>query len=144
MKNNNKTKIALGLMALTVISALGLSTVTFAASNDNFGNTASSTSVHSRFGGRNGVNKSDSQKLEMRANRTENETRREAISKALSANDYNAWVSAVGANAPILQKINASNFSQLVQTHNLNMQARTIMTQLGVDGPGMGMGGLNK
>jgi hypothetical protein len=82
----------------------------------------------------------------MATRKSEMETRKTAVEAALAANDYNAWVLAEGANAPILKTINATNFSRFVEAHNLRQQANAIMTELGVTkgegrGEGMGMGG---
>lgn len=73
--------------------------------------------------------------------RADMEARREAVDSAIGANDYDAWVKAVGENAPILEKINKDNFSKFVEAHNLMNQARDIMKELGVErGPMMGSG----
>ena len=74
------------------------------------------------------------------ANQATMKAKQVAIQAALKANDYNAWVTAVGANAPILQKINATNFSTYVQIYNLRQQEQVLETQLGLT-KGMGMGG---
>lgn len=64
-----------------------------------------------------------------------------AVKAALEANDYNAWVTAVGASSAIAQKINASNFPQLVQIYQLEKQISTLKTGLGISkGNGWGMG----
>lgn len=61
----------------------------------------------------------------------------EAVKEALDNNDYSAWKEAVGAG-PMSENINESNFSRLVEAHNLHEQARSIMEELGV---GRGFGG---
>jgi hypothetical protein len=43
---------------------------------------------------------------------------REDMKAALDANDYNAWLEAVG-DGPLAEIINQENFSQLVEMHNL-------------------------
>lgn len=136
MKKIKKSQLALGIMALTIISTIGISSVTL-ASSPNTGN-ATSTAAHLR------INRMGhwQNKNENKTNRATETAKRTAVSAALKANDYNAWVKAVGPNAPILQKINASNFSRFVEAYNLRQQADTIMTELGVNkGLGMGMGG---
>ncbi len=64
-----------------------------------------------------------------------------AVAAAIQANDYNAWVQAVGANSPMLTKINADNFPKFVQAHQLRKQADAIMTELGLN-QGMKLGQL--
>lgn len=69
--------------------------------------------------------------------------RQQAIDVAMSANDYNAWLAVVGTSSPVASKITASNFTKLVQAHELRKQADAIMTELGIDrGNGLGMYGL--
>lgn len=84
------------------------------------------------------------------------ETKMTAINAALEAGDYNAWVAAVGADCPMLEKINATNFNRYVEAHNLRQQEQEIMIELGLSrgegthmgtgrGVGKGMGrGFNK
>jgi hypothetical protein len=72
------------------------------------------------------------------------EAKKTAEEAALKANDYNAWVTAVGTNAPILKKVTATNFSRYVELYNLRQQENTIATELGLvggEGQGMGRGG---
>ena len=132
-----KSQAALGLATLVVISSVGMASATLAAGKNhsvkNYSSNATSTVEHLGRGGR---ALADTEKTAMTAKRTAEEA-------ALKANDYNAWVTAVGANAPILQKINATNFSRYVEIYNLRQQENTIATELGLnngDGHGMGMG----
>ncbi|HPH79011.1 MAG TPA: hypothetical protein PLH65_02915 [bacterium] len=58
-----------------------------------------------------------------------------AVDEALTNNDYSAWQTAIADNhnsQEMLSAINESNFSQLVEAHNLMKQARTIMDGLGL------------
>ena len=57
----------------------------------------------------------------------------QAISLAITNNDYNAWLTAVGSTSPIAQKINANNFSQYVALYNLEQQVITQKKALGLD-----------
>ncbi len=148
MKKIKKSQLALGLLALTIIGAAGISSATLAAGTENSaGNTVANITSHFRMNkGANNLENGMTQG-EREANRTANQAEREvrkaAVETALAANDYNAWVAAEGANAPILKTINASNFSRFVEAHNLRQQADAIMTELGVtkgEGRGMGMG----
>jgi len=133
MKKIKKSQLALGIMALTIISTIGISSATL-ASSPNTGN-ATSTAAHLRI-----ENKHWQNRTENKTDRAAETAKRAAVVAALKANDYNAWVTAVGPNAPILQKINASNFSRFVEAYNLRQQADAIMTELGVN-QGLGMGG---
>ena len=114
-------------MALTVITTVGLATATMAASRN--GNSVN--------------NQTRVSEADREAHRAEMETKRTAVQAALETGDYKAWVTAEGADAPILKSINESNFARFVEAHKLQNQARLIMTELGVErgeGRGMGMG----
>lgn len=127
-----KSQAALGLMALVAISTVGLALATLAAGRNHDDNTsATSTAMHLERGNRPEL--TETQKAEM-------DTKRAAEEAALKANDYNAWVTAIGTNAPILQKINATNFSKYVELYNLRQQEKTLMDELGLEGNGRGMG----
>lgn len=91
---------------------------------------------------------------ELVARHTEMETQREkmqidqaAIQAAIINGDYATWkslITAKNSDAPILEKITASNFSKLQELQNLHEQAQAIQEELGIEGPGfggMGMGG---
>lgn len=128
-----KSQAALGLTALVVISTVGMASVTLAAGRNHNGNNASATSTAMRLEKGNHPELTEAQKTEMEAKRSAEEA-------ALKANDYNAWVTAVGANAPILEKITATNFSKYVELYNLHQQESALMTELGLEGNGHGMG----
>lgn len=68
-------------------------------------------------------------------------TKKAAIQAAISNNDYQAWLTAVGANSYLATKVTATNFSQYVQAYNLNtqaynlkQQANKILLDLGIQG----------
>lgn len=71
-------------------------------------------------------------KAKMDANKAQAQAKRDAIDKALAANDYNAWVAAVGANSPIAKKINQGNFQTYVDAYNLMKQAHDKLESLGL------------
>lgn len=87
-------------------------------------------------------NMTDEEREEWEAERevrqAERDVQREAIEAALEDGDYNSWVEAVGEDCLMLEKINKDNFSQYVKAHNLQEQAREIMTDLGIDRGGFG------
>jgi hypothetical protein len=138
-----KSQIALGLAALTIVSTIGIASTTMAAGTVT-GTNASPTSIaaHLKF------NKNHNKVAPTAAQIAAVTAKKAAVSAAISANDYNAWVTAVGPNAPILKQVTAANFSTYVQAYNLEVQAnalevqaRTLMTGIGVKGEGFGMMG---
>lgn len=140
-----KSQLSLGLIALIAISSIGMASATLAAGKVNpTGNkTASSTSEHLGRGNGKGLGLGQLTEAELTAKKAEMDAKRSVEEAALKANDYNAWVTAVGANAPILEKVNATNFSRYVELYNLRQQENVIATELGLtngDGHGLGMG----
>jgi len=90
-------------------------------------------------------NLSEEDKAKLEADREvrqqEAESRRAEVDAAINANDYQAWVTAVGADSPMAQKVTAANFSRFSEAHKLMTQARDIMSEIGLEqGPGMGRG----
>jgi hypothetical protein len=82
---------------------------------------------------------------EMEANRTANQATREAkqtaVEAAITAGDYDAWVTAEGTNSPVVSKVTKDNFPKFVEAHNLMTQAHTILAGIGLeDGAGKGLG----
>jgi len=79
----------------------------------------------------------------MKTRTAENTAKMEAVDKAMAANDYDAWVVAVGKDSPMASKITKENFPKLIEAHNLMKQAREKMKELGLeDNAGMkGFGG---
>lgn len=138
-----KSQAALGLAALIAVSTIGMASATLAAGKTSGTNrTATSTAEH--LGRGNKVTLTAAQKAEMETKKAEMEAKKTAEEAALKANDYNAWVTAVGTNAPILKKVTATNFSRYVELYNLRQQEKTIATELGLvggEGRGMGRGG---
>jgi hypothetical protein len=99
-----KQYIVPSLIALTAVAAVaGVSSTVLAANNfDMFrGN---------KIKGEARANLTDAQKAEM-------QTKLDAVKAALTAGDYNAWVTAtksINENSPALSKVNASNFADYV------------------------------
>jgi hypothetical protein len=131
-----KSQVALGLAAVVAISSIGLTSSTLAAGRGNgINQSASSTAMHLGRGNERPA-LTEAQKAEIEAKKTAEEA-------ALKAGNYSAWVTAVGSDCPMLEKINASNFSRYVELYNLREQERTIMTELGIEkenGHGLGKG----
>lgn len=136
MKNKKIIPAAL-VMMIAFAAVVGLTQTSFASSMNKKGRSASSTSEVRT----NKFNFNNNQSRELNeADRVKKQT---AVQAAIAANDYNAWVIAVGENSPLLSKINKDNFYKLVSAHNLRQQADALMKELGVDqgfGRGMGMG----
>ncbi len=137
-----KSQLALGLTTLAIIGAVGLSSSVLAADGINNGFSLGKNRTE-----RSGL--TEEQKADMDARRAGMETKMTAINAALEAGDYNAWVAAVGADCPMLEKINATNFNRYVEVYKLRQQEQKIMEELGLKGdnihPGVGKGlGLGK
>ena len=83
------------------------------------------------------------EQTQLDAKRADAQVKFEAVQKALTANDYDAWVAAIKAinpDAPILSKINSTNFSKFAEAHTDIRNARAILKDLGIEGPGYGIG----
>jgi len=140
------SKLTKGVVAFSVLSMLASGALVASAATTEAGSTtaAAGNSYGRQFNQDRGAKfatLTDAQKAEMEANRTAMETKFAAVKTALSAGDYNAWVTAqtaINEDCPLLTKITVDNFSQYVQAYNLRTQADTIMQDLGVDGPGLG------
>jgi len=53
---------------------------------------------------------------------------REAVEAAIDANDYEAWLEAVGER-PIAEQVTADEFDQLREIHRLKSEARALMEE---------------
>ena len=129
------------IASLAALGVLGLATASLAASSA-ASNASSGNGSESGDRGRGfGRQLTEEQKAEMEARRTEMESQRQAVEAALAAGDYQAWLSAIGENNPMAEKITAENFPQLVKAHNLQREAREIMASLGLEAGPFGPGG---
>lgn len=130
MKNNLVISSAAALVALVAVTGLAIST--FAAEPTS--TDTNSTVTQKGFFGR---NLTDEQRADLQSERDVRRAQRqaemEAVRAAIEAGDYNAWKNAVDTDAPILTKINESNFSRLVEMHNLKDQANDIREELGIE-----------
>ncbi|MFH1661736.1 MAG: hypothetical protein ABIA02_01410 [Candidatus Falkowbacteria bacterium] len=123
MKKSNI--IAGGAAMVAIIAVAGIAFSSFAADD--------STVQKCERCNKPGMQFSEGKMTEMKASM---EAKKEAMNTALENNDYNAWVEAVGEDCPMLEKINADNFSRFVEAHNLQEQARAIMEELGIEKQG--------
>lgn len=76
------------------------------------------------------------QKAELETKRAAMVNQKEAIEAALTAGDYQAWVSAqqaVDKDCPILTKITPDNFGRYLESWRLRQQAELIDQELGID-----------
>lgn len=141
--NNNSNTIALSAAVLvTMIAIAGITYYTWAADN-NANNTASGTPGFFRHMNKNLTPEQKSAlQSQWEVKNAQFKAKNDAIKAALDANDYNAWVKAVGEGAPILEKINQDNFSKLVEANGYMEKAQAIMAELSIQGRGMfGFGG---
>ncbi|MDD2680957.1 MAG: hypothetical protein PHE20_02510 [Patescibacteria group bacterium] len=145
-----KNIITTSVLSLTIIAlAAGFAFNAYAQTED-------ATALGTMFRGGNSeqrVNLTDEQKIDMEARRSEMDATREehqaAMQMALNSGNYDTWVqtttSQMGADARILTQVNANNFSQFVEAHQLITQAQDKFAALGIDrgfgeGAGHGMG----
>lgn len=144
MRKENIIRLsAVSLVALAAV--VSISYYAFAASTTTAGNSVGATSTaqfgygrHWRYG-----NLNAKQKAALDAKKAAAEARYDAVQKALAANNYDAWVAAVkqiNADAPILEKINAGNFSKLFEANADLEKALSIMKELDINGSGFGFG----
>lgn len=144
MKLNNLTKGAITFSVLSILAS-GVLIASAASDNATTGTAGIANRTHVRGLGKeagiNSENMTDAQKAEMEAKKTEMDAKRSAVEAAITASDYNVWVTAekaINENCPLLAKITADNFSKYVEANNLRKQADAIMKDLGVNGIGMG------
>lgn len=123
-----KSIISLGAVAIALVAVIGLAGASLAASNSQDSQATN-----------NPANK------KWQPNREEIQAKRQAIESALEANDYQAWVVAVGADSEQAKIITSDKFPQLLQAHQLQQEAKTkfeearqIREQLGLKGSGFG------
>lgn len=135
------------MIALSILSMLASGALVARASSDKTSTTSTvGTAIKNHGRGFNRIkpeNMTAEQKAAMEAKKTEMDVKINAIKAALTAGDYNAWVTAekaLNTNSPILSKISADNFDKYVEANNLRLKAETIMKELGISGLGMGSG----
>lgn len=138
-KNSLLLTGAAALVALVAVSSVAY--MTYAQTNTDSNSTGTPPC---------GKNLTEEQKAQMEAKRTEMEANQTEINNAMSQG-YDAWVTAVkkimGESAQILKEVTADNFSKYVeaqgyvdQAKDLMEKARTIYDEIGIKGPGPGMG----
>jgi len=149
-----KTKQAwLIASSLAFVMALAVAVPIYAHAATTTTSSSNGTTITKTTRGRNLKNLTAAQlatlKQNMTAKRAAATAKQTAVNNALAANDYNAWVTAEGTNTALTSKINASNFSKLVDIYNLEKQIKQDQTDLGITnlsghGFGAGFGGFVK
>lgn len=129
-----KKTLITGALSLAVVGLIGATFVSANAAANNRNNLA----AKANFGQNMTEDQREAREADREAHRADMAARHEAVQAALDNSDYDAWVAAEGENSPMLEKINADNFPQLLEAHKLMEQAHQIMTDLGIDQPGMG------
>ncbi|MDD4412775.1 MAG: hypothetical protein PHR00_03980 [Patescibacteria group bacterium] len=61
------------------------------------------------------------------------EAKRQAVNKAIEANDYKAWVAAEGSTAPIVKIITLDKFPKYIELYNLEKQVKQLRDVLGLN-----------
>ncbi|MCX6798434.1 MAG: hypothetical protein NTX66_04475 [Candidatus Falkowbacteria bacterium] len=131
MVNKNKKLLFSGLTMAVALAVLGgFASTTLAAANNS---TNTTPGTYTSAGTPKLKNHTKKPSAAMAAKLAAMKKQQAAITAALEANDYNAWVTAVGANSTIAKKINATNFPQLEQIYQLKKQVKTLMTGLGLN-----------
>lgn len=141
MKHNKI--ISLGAVAVALAAVVGISAISMAATDTQSQTSTDLQNKPKRFG----QELTEAQKQEMQARWKEMEAKRQAVDAALAANDYQAWLTAVGSDSDKAKLITSDKFPQLVQAYQLEQegkakldQARQIREQLGLKGPEQGKG----
>lgn len=143
MKNKKKIVLGLGTLSLALLTA---STVSAAANTAT--NATAANNNRSAFSAKARPELTTEQKAAMEAKRSEVETKMTAVRAAITAGDYNAWVTAqkaIDEDCSLLTKITADNFSRYAEAQKLREQAMAIDKELGIEdlgrgGHGRGMG----
>ncbi len=137
MKNKKKAILGLGALSLALLTAGTVS----AAANTNTSTTASVKNNQSAMARKGRPELTTEQKAAMEAKRSEVETKMTAVRAAITAGDYNAWVTAqkaIDEDCPLLTKITADNFSRYTEAQKLREQAMAIDKELGIEDLGRG------
>jgi len=140
MKKKNVISASVLSLAIIVLAS-GFAFNAYAQTSD----TGTNTNFRAGHFGFN-ANLTDDQKVDLEARRADMDaTRAEhqaAMQTAINSGNYETWVQTVkdqmGDNAPILSQVNAANFSQFVEAHQLMTQAQEKFAAIGID-HGFGM-----
>ncbi len=139
---NKKLLSSLAIFSFLAIAGASALAAQAATTDTTTTDTSSDKTAWHRGDGFNRPELSDEQKAEMEARRAEMDSKREAVDAAINSGSYESWVSAeksFNENSPILEKVNADNFSRFVEAHKLRQQSQDIMKELGIErGEGFG------
>jgi hypothetical protein len=146
----------LGLSVLAVLSVLLIGSLAWAVADTASGNktrerNGNMTGMRGGFGGMHGMLNATALGLAEGATKEEIRTAMEAkmtqeraeIDAAIASGDYNAWKTAIektGRAAQLNSIITEANFAKYAEMQGYMTKARTIATELGLQGNGMGRG----
>ena len=139
------------LLSLTALTALAVTGGTALAATNFRANQSADQAKIGKMNRQRPAELTEAQRAEMVAKQTEMKAKFAPIEAAITAGDYNAWVTAQKAldeNCPLLAKITKDNFNRYVESFKLRQQAEAIDQELGLEhgfggrhgGVGLGFG----
>lgn len=139
------------LLSLTALTALAVTGGTALAATNLRTNQSADQAKVGKMNRQRPAELTEAQRAEMVAKQTEMKAKFAPIEAAITAGDYNAWVTAQKAldeNCPLLAKITKDNFNRYVESFKLRQQAEVIDKELGLEhgfggrhgGVGLGFG----
>lgn len=143
------------LLSLTALTALAVTGGTALAATNFRANQSSDQAKIGKMNRQRPAELTEAQRAEIKAQMAVKQTEMKAkfapIEEAITAGDYNAWVTAQKAldeNCPLLAKITKDNFNRYVASFKLRQQAEVIDKELGLEhgfggrhgGVGLGFG----
>jgi len=139
------------LLSLTALTALAVTGGTALAATNLRTNQSADQAKIGKMNRQRPAELTEAQRAEMVAKQNEMKAKFAPIEAAITAGDYNAWVTAQKAldeNCPLLAKITKDNFNRYVESFKLRQQAEAIDQELGLErgfggrhgGVGLGLG----
>lgn len=139
------------LLSLTALTALAVTGGTALAATNFRANQSADQAKIGKMNRQRPAELTEAQRAEMVAKQNEMKAKFAPIEAAITAGDYNAWVTAQKAldeNCPLLAKITKDNFNRYVASFKLRQQAEVIDKELGLEhgfggrhgGVGLGFG----
>ena len=139
------------LLSLTALTALAVTGGTALAATNFRANQSADQAKIGKMNRQRPAELTEAQRAEIVAKQDEMKAKFAPIEAAITAGDYNAWVTAQKAldeNCPLLAKITKDNFNRYVESFKLRQQAEVIDKELGLEhgfggrhgGVGLGFG----
>ncbi len=139
------------LLSLTALTALAVTGGTALAATNFRANQSADQAKIGKMNRQRPAELTEAQRAEIVAKQNEMKAKFAPIEAAITAGDYNAWVTAQKAldeNCPLLAKITKDNFNRYVESFKLRQQAEVIDKELGLEhgfggrhgGVGLGFG----